>query len=82
MSKKITEEELSKLQELVKSFNQHQAKIGELELEKHRVLHSVDTIQKSIVDLQADLKEAYGDCTVDINDGTIGEPQDESDTKN
>jgi len=46
------------------------------------VLHSVDTIQKSIVDLQADLKEAYGDCTIDINDGTIGEPQDESDTKN
>ena len=82
MSKKITEEELSKLQELVKSFNQHQAKIGELELEKHRVLHSVDTIQKSIVDLQADLKEAYGDCTIDISDGTIGEPQDESDTKN
>ena len=81
MSKKITKEELEKLQELVKSFNQHQAKIGEVELEKHKVLHSVDAVQKSIMELQNELKEVYGDCTIDINDGTIKELEDEPNTE-
>ena len=71
MAEKIKKEELTKLQELVGSFNQHQSKLGELEIQKHQILHSSVEIQKSIQEFQNELRESYGDVTIDINDGKI-----------
>jgi hypothetical protein len=71
MSKKIKKEELTKLQDLVKNYNQHQLKIGELEIEKHGLLHSVSIVQQDLQKFQEELREAYGDISIDINDGKI-----------
>jgi uncharacterized protein YecA (UPF0149 family) len=72
-TKKIKEEQLTKLQELVKSFNQHQLKLGELEIEKHSVLHSVSNVQQNLQEYQEELRKEYGDVLIDINDGKISE---------
>lgn len=71
MAKKIKKEELTSLQDLVKNYNQHQLKIGELEIEKHGLLHSVSVVQQNLQKLQEELREAYGDVSIDINDGKI-----------
>tara|TARA_R110000796_G_scaffold244762_1_gene368095 strand:+ start:195 stop:449 length:255 start_codon:yes stop_codon:yes gene_type:complete len=80
--KSIKKEELTKLQELVKNFNQHQLKIGELEIEKHQVLHSSSAIQSNLQEFQEELRKDYGDVTIDISNGEYKEVEDGSDTKN
>lgn len=71
MAKKIKKEELTKLQDLVKNYNQHQLKLGELEVEKHGLLHGVSNIQQDLQKFQDELRETYGDVSIDINDGKI-----------
>ena len=70
-NKKLKQEELSKLQELVKNFNQHQLKLGDLEIQKHSLLHSAASLQQELEQFQNELKETYGDVVIDINDGKI-----------
>ena len=67
----IKKEELTKLQELVGNYNQHQSKLGELEVQKHQILHAVSDIQNSLQEFQNELRETYGDVTIDINTGEI-----------
>jgi hypothetical protein len=71
MAKKIKKEELTKLQDLVKNYNQHQLKIGELEIEKHGLLHSVSIVQQNLQKFQEELRDVYGDVSIDINDGKV-----------
>ena len=73
MAKKIKKDELTKLQDLVKNYNQHQLKLGELEVEKHGLLHSVSNVQQDLQKFQDKLRETYGDVSIDINDGKIAE---------
>jgi len=73
MAKKIKKDELAKLQELVKSYNQHQLKLGELEVEKHGLLHSISNVQQDLQKFQEELKDSYGDVSIDINDGKVKE---------
>jgi len=61
MAKKIKKEELTKLQDLVKNYNQHQLKLGELEVEKHGLLHSISNVQQDLQKFQDELRETYGD---------------------
>jgi hypothetical protein len=70
---KIKKEELTKLQDLVKNYNQHQLKLGELEVEKHGLLHSISNVQQDLQKFQDELRETYGDVSIDINDGKIAE---------
>ncbi len=72
-TKKIKKEELTSLQDLVKNYNQHQLKLGELEVEKHGLLHSISNVQQDLQKFQDELRETYGDVSVDINDGKISE---------
>ena len=71
MAKKIKKDELTKLQDLVKNYNQHQLKLGELEVEKHGLLHSISNVQQDLQKFQDELRETYGDVSIDINDGKI-----------
>ena len=73
MAKKIKKDELTKLQDLVKNYNQHQLKLGELEVEKHGLLHSISNVQQDLQKFQDELRETYGDVSIDINDGKIAE---------
>lgn len=69
--KKIKSEELTRLQDLVKNYNQHQLKLGELEIEKHQLLHNILIIQQDLQEYQEELRKSYGDVMIDINDGKI-----------
>jgi hypothetical protein len=80
MAKKIKKDELTKLQDLVKNYNHHQLKLGELEIEKHGLLHSVSNVQQDLKKFQDELKDSYGDVSIDINDGKVKE--NESSKKN
>jgi len=77
----IKKEELTKLQDLVKNFNQHQLKLGELEIEKHQILHGASKVQEDLQKFQDGLREEYGDITININDGSFEKIENEADTK-
>ena len=75
--KKITDEQLNKLQNLVRAINECQNDIGSIETRKHTLLHQIIKFQELLEQLQKDFKEQYGDVDININDGTIKERQDE-----
>ena len=77
----IKKEELTKLQDLVKNFNQHQLKLGELEIEKHQILHGASKVQEDLQKFQDGLREEYGDITININDGSFEKIENEADKK-
>ena len=71
MSKKITEEQLKSIQNLVGQINNSQIQIGQLETQKHTLLHQIAEIQKMLKDNQDKLEKEYGKVNVNIQDGTI-----------
>lgn len=77
-STKITQEELSQLQGLVTEFNDAQIKVGDLEIQKHQMLHRIGSISTALEALQNTLKSKYGDVVVDINTGNLKEAKNET----
>lgn len=74
---KLTAEELTNLQSLVSDYNSIQMKCGDLEIQKHQLLHQLANVSQSLETLQAELKETYGDVVVDINTGEFKPKEDE-----
>ena len=70
-TKKIKKEELESIQDLVRQINSGQLQIGQLETQKHMLLHQIAEIQKGLKNLQEDLEKEYGKVNVNIEDGTI-----------
>jgi hypothetical protein len=71
MSDKITEEQLKSIQDLVGQINNGQLQIGQLETQKHALLHQIAEVQKMLKDNQDELEKEYGKVNVNIQDGTI-----------
>ena len=72
MSKnKITEEQLKNLQELVAKINNAAAQLGNIEMQKHQLLHASNAFQSDLNKLQKGLEEEYGKVSVNIQDGTF-----------
>ena len=71
MSDKITEEQLKSIQDLVGQINNGQLQIGQLETQKHALLHQIAEVQKMLKDNQDKLEKEYGKVNVNIQDGTI-----------
>ena len=69
--KKVTEEELSKLQELVSAINEGQATIGGLEMQKASIMGAVAATREELNKMQAELKETYGDVNINLSSGEI-----------
>jgi len=80
---KITEEQLKQLQEFVQTLNQAQMQLGQLEVEKHGLLHQTAETQSQLQGFQKELEEEYGKVSVNIQDGTYTAipEEDESDKK-
>ena len=74
---KISEEQLGKMQNVVRAINEGQQQLGILELQKHSLLHDVMQLQSVIGKIQQELKEEYGNIDVNINDGAIKYKEDE-----
>tara|TARA_R110000737_G_scaffold632_1_gene2119 strand:+ start:1293 stop:1550 length:258 start_codon:yes stop_codon:yes gene_type:complete len=67
----ITNEQLVKLQGIVKAINTTQAEIGMLESRKHNLLHQVFEFQQVLSKFQTEIKEQYGTDEINISDGKI-----------
>ena len=74
---KISEEHLKEMQEVVNVINNMQFKVGQLEGQKHNLLHELGLSQKKVVEFQEVLNKEYGSYDVNIADGTINWPKDE-----
>ena len=79
---KVTEDELKSLQEIVGSMNGATTRVGQIETQKHMVLHDLSLMRTDLMKLQGELEEAYGKVDVNIQDGTITVREDvKADTK-
>ncbi len=79
---KVTNEQLSKIQNLVSDMNKGQFNIGNLELQKHRILHAIAGLQDQFVLLREELKKEYGSDDVNVETGVINyEENGEADKK-
>lgn len=77
---KITEEQLKQLQGFVQTLNQAQMQLGQLETEKHGLLHKTAEIQSQLQTFQKELEEEYGKVSINVTDGTYEEITEEDET--
>ena len=74
---KVSDEHLKELQGIINITNNVQFKIGQIEGQKHMLLHELGLSQNKIVEMQDKLSKEYGSFDVNITDGTINWPKDE-----
>ena len=72
---KISDEHLKELQEIINITNNVQFKIGQIEGQKHILLHELGLSQNKIVEMQDKLSKEYGSYDVNVTDGTINWPK-------
>lgn len=68
---KITTEELGKIQSTAQAIDRAYHQLGNLESEKHSLLHMVATFQKTLADCRTEFTNKYGTDEVSMVDGTI-----------
>ena len=66
---KITDEQLKQLQEQVNTINQNQLQIGNLEIQKHSLIHNGVELQNQLKGIQDELEKEYGKVTINISTG-------------
>ena len=81
-AEKITEEQLKALQDVVNKNNAIQFRIGQLEAQKHEMLHQHSQVQGQIIKLQNDLSQEYGTFDVNLDDGTLNYPAENGQPRN
>jgi hypothetical protein len=74
-AEKVTEKQLSKIQELVDKINRTQMDIGQLESRKHQALHFLAGINDELTLTQEELQKDYGTNDINIQDGIINYPK-------
>ena len=73
---KVTDEQLKRLQEIVGAMNGATTRVGQIETQKHAVLHDLTLMRQDLLKFQAELEEEYGKVNVNIQDGTITKVED------
>jgi hypothetical protein len=68
---KITDEQLTKVQDTVNNINRTQLEIGSMEVKKHELMHGIATYRDTLTSLQTEFEKEYGTFDVNIQDGTI-----------
>ena len=71
MAKKINKNELEQIQDFAKRINNGTNQLGQIEVEKHSLLHALNTVQNDLAVFQKELKEKYGDVKVNLQTGKI-----------
>ena len=70
MENKITEEQLTKIQDQQKELNNIIREVGILETQKHGLLHEFGKINKSVEEFKIELQDQYGNININVEDGT------------
>ena len=68
---KISNEYLSKMQEIINNLNRGQMEIGSLETRKHGLLNHVNSFQNELASIQKELNKEYGTDNINIHTGEI-----------
>ena len=74
-AEKISEKQLTKVQDVINRINRGQLELGIMETRKHSILHSIDRVQDELTLLQEEFKKEYGTYDVNIQDGSINYPE-------
>ena len=73
MSKSITAEELKQVKEQQSELGTVVNQIGQLEANKHSLLHKIASINERIEETKKQLEETYGAININLEDGTYTE---------
>jgi peptidoglycan hydrolase CwlO-like protein len=73
MSKSITAEELKTIKEQQSELSTVVNQIGQLEANKHSLLHKIAGINEGIEDTKKQLEETYRAININLEDGTYTE---------
>ena len=68
---KISEQQLTKVQNIVNSINRSQIEIGMIETRKYNLLKNVVVLQEQLSLMQDEFDKEYGTSNIDITNGTI-----------
>ena len=80
---KITEDQLNKLQSIVRNINMAQSDLGAIEVRKHEVLHSIMGMQGDLAQMRNEFISDYGTDDINVVDGKIKyNDTDKADKKN
>ena len=79
---KIKDEQLTELQGLVNKINNAQMTLGQIESQKFDIIAAIPKLRQDLQGFQSKLEEEYGKVSINIQDGSIKELEDEADTKN
>ena len=79
MSNSITAEELKTIKEQQTELSTIVNQIGQLEANKHSLLHKIAGINEGIEDTKKQLEETYGSININLEDGTYTEIEKEED---
>ena len=79
MTNSITAEELKTIKEQQTELSTVVNQIGQLEANKHSLLHKIAGINEGIEDTKKQLEETYGAININLEDGTYTEIEKEDD---
>jgi len=79
MSNSITAEELKTIKDQQTELRTVVNQIGQLEANKHSLLHKIAGINEGIEDTKKQLEETYGSININLEDGTYTEIEKEDD---
>ena len=79
---KIKDEQLVILQDTVTKINNAQLQLGQLESQKYDIIAALPKLRTELQNFQNTLEEEYGKVSINIQDGTIKQPEDESNQEN
>ena len=77
---KITKEQLEKLQESQKKYAAIKHDLGQLEVQKHGLLHLLAGIQEEDNKFKQELEEEYGKININLEDGSYEEIKEEEES--
>ncbi len=79
---KITDTQLNSVQSCVRTMDQLTMNAGRLEVQKHALLTSLQTIQTDLDNLRGEFIKQYGTDNINIEDGSIVYPEQSNSKEN
>ena len=68
---KITDEQLTKIQDVINGINRAQMELGQMETKKHSILHQISILQEQVGEMKDVFEKEYGTADINIQDGVI-----------
>ena len=68
---KITEEQLTEIQNIINGINRAQMELGQMETKKHSILHQISILQEQVGEMKDVFEKEYGTADINIQDGVI-----------